>query len=105
MEVEEAMNQPQVTSTSNTWRTSLESEARTRTELTLAAKWSSVTPYLLSLLRMVAGLMLIPSATMKLFAFPAGMPPDDSTAPLMSQMWIGGVLEILGGALLVLGLF
>ena len=46
---------------------------------------------------------LIPGGTMKLFAFPAGMPPDGSTASLMSQIWIGGVLEVVGGAL-VLGL-
>lgn len=97
------MNQEHLTNTSNTWGTNVESE--TRTKSTLAAKWSSVAPYLLSFLRIVGGLMLIPSGTMKLFAFPAGMPPDGSTAPLMSQIWIGGVLEVLGGALLVLGLF
>ena len=42
---------------------------------------------------------------MKLFAFPAGMPPDGSTAPLLSQIGIGGLLEVVGGALLLVGLF
>jgi putative oxidoreductase len=39
------------------------------------------------------------------FAFPVGMPPDGGTAPLFSQIGIGGVLEAFGGALLLLGLF
>jgi putative oxidoreductase len=71
----------------------------------LAAKWSSWAPYWLSVLRIVAAFMLIPAGTMKLFAFPAGMPPDGGVAPIMSQIWIGGVLEVLGGALLLFGLF
>lgn len=71
----------------------------------LAAKWSSWAPYLYSLLRIVAGFLLIPAGTMKLFAFPAGMPPDGSTATMMSQIWIGGVLELVGGVLLLVGLF
>ena len=48
---------------------------------------------------------MIPAGTMKLFAFPAGMPPDGSTAPMMSQIWAGGILEVFGGALLLIGLF
>ena len=42
---------------------------------------------------------------MKLFAFPIGMPPDNSTAQLISQVGLGGILETFGGALLLLGLF
>ena len=75
------------------------------TDSNLAAKWSAWAQYLLSVLRIVAAFMLIPAGTMKLFAFPAGMPPDGSTAPMMSQIWIGGVLEVFGGALLLFGLF
>ena len=69
------------------------------------SRWSAWAPQLLSVLRIVAAFMLIPGGTMKLFAFPAGMPPDGSTAPMMSQIWIGGVLELVGGALLLVGLF
>lgn len=54
---------------------------------------------------MVAAFMFIQPGTMKLFAFPVGMPPDGGTAPLMSQLGIGGMLEVFGGALLLLGLF
>ena len=42
---------------------------------------------------------------MKLFAFPAGIPPSGGTVPLMSEMGLAGVLETFGGALLLLGLF
>src|SRR5574341_2182126 len=42
---------------------------------------------------------------MKLFAFPMGMPPDGSTAQLISQVGLGGILETFGGAPLLLGLF
>ena len=69
------------------------------------AKWPSWAPYLLSILRIVAAFMLIPAGTMKLFAFPAGMPPDGGTAPMWTQIWIGGVLELVGGILLLFGLF
>ncbi len=31
------------------------------------------------------------------------MPPDGSTAPVMSQVWIGGLLEFVGGALILVG--
>jgi putative oxidoreductase len=41
---------------------------------------------------------------MKLFAWFGGMPGGD-TAPLMSQIGIGGVLEFFGGILIMLGLF
>jgi putative oxidoreductase len=71
----------------------------------LVAKWPSLAPQLLSLLRIVAAFMFILSGTMKLFAFPIGMPPDGGTAKMMSQVGIGGILETFGGALLFLGLF
>ncbi|HJQ70878.1 MAG TPA: DoxX family protein [Blastocatellia bacterium] len=83
----------------------VETERRIASEPNLVAKWSSLAPYLLSVLRIVSAFMLIPAGTMKLFAFPVGMPPDGGTAPMMSQVWVGGVLETFGGALLLLGLF
>ncbi|WP_339914542.1 DoxX family protein [uncultured Brevundimonas sp.] len=56
----------------------------------------------LSLLRIVAGLMFMQHGAQKLFGFPAeAMGPFN----LLSQMGIGGVLELVGGALIVLGLF
>lgn len=83
----------------------MESEERLSPAPNLAAKWSAWTPYLQSVLRIVAAFMFIQTGTMILFAFPAGMPPDGGTAPLMSQTGIGGILETFGGALLLIGLF
>ena len=72
---------------------------------TLVATWSAWAPPLRSVLPIVAAFMFMQSGTMKLFAFPIGMPPDGGTAPLMSQIGIGGILEVFGGGLLLLGLF
>jgi putative oxidoreductase len=71
----------------------------------LVAKWSNWAPQLQSALRIVAALIFMTAGTSILFAFPAGMPPNGGTAPLMSQIWIGGVLEFVGGALVLVGLF
>ena len=71
----------------------------------LVSKWSGWGPQLRSVLRIVAALVFVQAGTVKLFAFPMGMPPNGGTAPFGSEAWIGGVLEVLGGALLVLGLF
>jgi Predicted membrane protein len=68
-------------------------------------KWQSAAPYLLSILRMAAAFMFMLTGTVKLFAFPMGMPPDGGTATLLSQVGIGGILETFGGALLFVGLF
>src|SRR5207244_45746 len=57
-------------------------------------------PRLLSVLRMVAGAMFIQHGAQKLFGALGG-----HAMPLMSQMGVGGLLEFLGGILLLLGLF
>lgn len=69
------------------------------------AMWSTWSPHLKSVLRMVAAFMFMQAGTLKLFAFPIGMPPDGGTAVLMSQVGLAGILETFGGALLLLGLF
>jgi putative oxidoreductase len=71
----------------------------------ITERWSALTPQFQALLRIVAALNFITFGTMKLFAFPMGMPPDNSTAPLLSQTGIGGILEVVGGALMLVGLF
>lgn len=62
-------------------------------------------PYAQAILRIMAAFLFIQAGTMKLFAFPTGMPPDGSTAELFTQVWFGGVLETFGGLLFLLGLF
>lgn len=71
----------------------------------LLDRWPGYAPQLKSVLRMVAGLLFLLAGTSKLFAFPVGMPPDGGTAALFTQTWIGGVLEVVGGALILVGLF
>jgi putative oxidoreductase len=71
----------------------------------LVAKWSSSGPRLLSVLRIVAAAMFMLAGTTKLFAFPVGVPPNGGTVPLLSELGVGAILEVFGGALLVLGLF
>jgi putative oxidoreductase len=72
---------------------------------TILANWRSSAPYLQSILRMVAAIMFIMTGTMKLFAYPMGMPPDNSTAVYFTQVWFGGMLETFGGFLILIGLF
>lgn len=69
------------------------------------AKWASFAPQVLGILRIIAAFVFMLTGTSKLFAFPVGMPPDDSTAQFMTQAWIGGVLEVFGGGLVLIGLF
>jgi putative oxidoreductase len=73
--------------------------------LNFAAQWVSWGPRLLSVMRIVAAFMFALAGSMKLLAFPAGMPPDGATASLMTQIGIGGALELCGGVLLMLGIF
>ena len=54
----------------------------------------------LSLLRIVAALLLLLHATSKLFDFPPfGMP-----VPTGSLLWVAGIIELVGGLLIILGL-
>jgi len=61
---------------------------------------------MLSILRIVTGLMFLSAGTTKLFGFPPG-PPGSPGLPvnLMSQMGAAGVIETIGGLAIVLGLF
>ena len=71
----------------------------------IAAKWISWAPQIKSILRIVAAAVFIVFGTMKVLAFPVGVPPNGGTVPVMSEAWIAGLLEMIGGGLLVLGLF
>ncbi|MGH6736599.1 MAG: DoxX family protein [Methyloceanibacter sp.] len=66
---------------------------------TLETVWA---PRVLSILRIVAALLFFEHGTSKLLGFP---PSDHSFPEVLSLSWIAGALELVGGALLVLGLF
>jgi len=58
------------------------------------------------LLRVVAGLLFLHAGGMKIFDWFGGIPAEHGGHPaLLSQTWIGGVLEFYGGAAVLLGLF
>ena len=71
----------------------------------ITKKWISWGPYFLSVLRIIAAFLFIQSGTVKLYSFPMPMPPEAGPLKLFSQVWLGGVLEFYGGALLLIGLF
>lgn len=66
--------------------------------MTMLKPWQ---PYLLSLLRAVAGLVLFSYGTQKILGFPAA----ESVPPAGSLSWIAGVLELTLGFLVLIGLW
>ena len=69
----------------------------------LTARFRSFTPHLLSILRIVTAFLFVEYGTAKLLAFPAAMMPGGGTASLSSLPGIAGALELVGGALLLVG--
>jgi len=60
--------------------------------------------HMLSILRIVAGLLFLMAGTTILFGYPP--PPSQMpTVVLMSQLGLAGILETFGGAAIMLGLF
>ena len=66
----------------------------------LAASWA---PRLLSVLRIMTGLLLLQHGTAKLFKVP--VIPMFANLSVTSLPGIAGVLELVGGVLIILGLF
>jgi putative oxidoreductase len=58
-------------------------------------------PYALGLLRIFTALTFISHGTQKLFGYPA--PPSWGLPSVLSLPWTAGVLEIVGGALILVG--
>ena len=58
-------------------------------------------PQAVSLLRMVAALIFLMHGATKLLGFP---PSEMPMPPALSFMWFGGLLELVGGLLLLVGL-
>jgi putative oxidoreductase len=67
---------------------------------TLASTWA---PRLLSVMRFIVGFTYLAHGTQKLFGFPSG--PGVQAAPIASFIGFAGVLEFVGGLLIMVGLF
>jgi len=65
-----------------------------------AARWQ---PQVLAILRIVAGLTFLAHGVIKLFGFPDGAQPGQQE--IASLMGAAGILEVVGGGLIILGLF
>ena len=63
---------------------------------------SAYSPYALAVLRIVVALLFIEHGTMKLFGFPSATPMEVS---LFSLIGLAGALELIGGLLVLFGLF
>lgn len=63
---------------------------------------SSLAPQMLSVLRIIAALVFMVHGTQKILGYPAS---EMANPAVMSKFWIAGMLELIGGALLVVGLF
>jgi putative oxidoreductase len=63
---------------------------------------SKATPVVLSITRAVIGFLVMWHGLIKVFGFPAG---QGDAVPVMSLMGLTGVIELVGGALMILGLF
>lgn len=75
----------------------------TTTTLGATAARTDWAPRALAALRIVAGVLFLAHGLIKLAGFPEGAEPGQQ--PLFTLFGIGGVLELVGGVLLVLGLF
>lgn len=57
-------------------------------------------PFVLSIVRIMSALLLLQHGLSKFFGFPMPMRPP----PMYSLYWYAGIIEIVGGALLLVGL-
>ena len=69
----------------------------------LTNRLSEWAPQVLSVLRIAAALLFMQHGTQKLLDFPSTGEPND--VAILSLMGVTGILELFGGALLLVGLF
>ncbi|MDX6749193.1 DoxX family protein [Geminicoccaceae bacterium 1502E] len=67
----------------------------------LERRLDAAAPHCLSVLRIMSGLLFLAHGTQKILGFPA----SDKAPSLLSLSGIAGMFELVGGTLLVLGLF
>ena len=75
------------------------------TEAAVVTRWKSWSPQLLSVFRIITAFLFFQFGAAKWFGFPAAIMPGGGTAPLGSLVWFASVIEVVGGSLLLVGLF
>ena len=65
--------------------------------MSIIARWTSLSPYLLSLVRIFSAFVYAQYGYAKLFAYPQSMMPDGGTAHFPTLALAAGVLECFGG--------
>ena len=70
----------------------------------LPERLDSLRPYVLSIFRIMFGLLIMQHGLQKWFGFPTANPAF-AQIQLFSMVGMAGVIEIIGGALIALGLF
>lgn len=64
-----------------------------------------LSPQVLGLVRIIAGYMFLLHGTAKFFEFPISMTGGNGSVALLSMYGIGGLIEVIGSVLIILGLF
>jgi putative oxidoreductase len=62
-------------------------------------------PYALSILRIIAGFIIVQYGTAKIFGYPYANKPPGQGMPFGTLPWFAGMLEVIAGPLMMLGLF
>src|SRR5262245_58553920 len=70
--------------------------------MALKASLAKAAPFVLRIARMVIGFLVLWHGLIKIVGFPAG---QGEQVPVLSLMGLTGIIELVGGALMILGLF
>jgi putative oxidoreductase len=76
-------------------------DARGKAARPMLQDTAALAPYVLSVLRIVAGLLFLEHGTSRMLGFPSPLPMP----AFLSLHWFAGGIEFIGGALMVVGLF